>query len=194
MTPWPTQHFTAEDLDAFHVEALSSEMQLHLETCDECRRMVALDRKVLAMMTRLPSYGPKDGFADRVMARVVVGSPAPVPVLSYPKLTRPRLVALTALAAGLVASIAWSSANRAILDGWLDGGGATVWNWGNTIWQQSVAFLASQPWYEGLRAMSAGPGRMAILAVATIGLYTSGLIALRRLVAPSSGSVSDVRA
>ena len=184
MTPWPTQHFTADDLDAFHTEALSNEMQLHLETCEDCRRLAVLDRRVLAMMDRLPSFGPRDGFADRVMARVTVGSPAPVPVLSYPKLTRRRIAALSALAAGMVASVAWSTINRGLLESWLDR---------TSLWQQGLSLLAAQPWYDSIRSVSGEPVRLAVIAACTIGLYATGLIALRRLVTPT-GSVSNARA
>lgn len=193
MTPWPTHHFTADDLDAFHTEALSSEMQLHLETCEDCRRLVVLDRRVLAMMDRLPSFGPRDGFADRVMARVTVGSPAPVPVLSYPRLTRGRMVALTAMVAGMVASVAWSTVNRALLEGWLDQTSTTLWNLGTSLWQQGLSLLAAQPWYDSIRSVSGEPIRLGLIAACTIGLYATGLLALRRLVTPTD-SVSNARA
>ena len=194
MTPWPTNHFTADDLDSFHTEALSSEMQLHLETCDDCRHLVVLDRQVLAMMNRLPSLGPRDGFADRVMAQVTIGSPAPVPMLSYPRLTRPRIAALTALAAGMVASVAWSAVNRALLEGWLDRTSAGLWNVATSLWQQGLSLLATQPWYDSMREVSGEPVRLAAIAALAIGLYATGIFALRRLVTPSSGSVSDARA
>ena len=194
MTPWPTKHFTADDLDAFHSEALSSEMQLHLETCEDCRTLAVLDRQVLAMMDRLPSFGLRDGFADRVMARVTVGSPTPVPVLSYPRFTRRRIAALSALAAGMVASIAWSTANQLLLEVWLDRTSATLWNWGTVLWQQGMSLLVAQPWYHSIREVSGEPVRLVVIAAATIGLYASGIVALRRLVTPSSGSASDARA
>ncbi len=193
MTPWPTHHLTADDLDAFHTEALSTEMQLHLETCEDCRRLVVLDRRVLAMMNGLSSFGPRDGFADRVMARVTIGSPAPVPVLSYPRFTQSRLATLSALAAGMVTSIAWSTVNRALLDAWLDRTSATLWNVGTSLWQQGHSFLAAQPWYDSIRSVSGEPVRLALIAACVIGLYATGLVALRRLVTPS-GSVSNARA
>ena len=112
---WPTMHFTADDLDAFHTEALSNEMRLHLETCDQCRRLVVEDRELLTRLDALGDYGPHAGFADRVMARVAIGGPIAVPVLSFPRFTAQRIAAMIALAAGLVASVAWSAANRALL-------------------------------------------------------------------------------
>ena len=106
------KHFSADDLDAFHTEALSSEMRIHFDACEDCRRLAVLDREVLAMMNRLPSYGPQAGFANRVMGRVEIVSPGPVPVLSFPKLTGRRIAAVTTLAAGMIVSVAWSAATR----------------------------------------------------------------------------------
>jgi hypothetical protein len=194
MTPTPTKHFTADDLDAFHTEALSSEMRLHFETCPDCRQLAALDREVLAMVNRLRSYEPRDGFADRVMARVQIAAPAPVPVLSFPKLTTRRRAALTAVAAGMLVSIAWSVANRSLLDGWLDGTGAALWNSGTALWQQTLAALTTAPWFEAVRQVSSTPVRLAAGALLAVGLYAGGLMALRRLVTPSSGTVSNAQA
>ncbi len=191
MTPTPTMHLTADDLDAFHTEALSSEMRLHFESCPDCRRLAALDREVLAMMHRLPSYGPRDGFADRVMARVQIASPAPVPVLSFPRLTTHRRAALTAIAAGMLVSVAWSVANRSLLDGWLDGTGAALWNSGTALWQHTLASLTAAPWFEAVRQFSAAPVRLVAGGLLAVGLYAGGLMALRRLVTPSSGTVSN---
>lgn len=194
MTPTPTTHFSADDLDAFHTEALSSEMRLHFETCPDCRRLAALDREVLSMMNRLPSYGPRDGFGDRVMARVQIASPAPVPVLSFPRLTTPRRAALGALAAGMLVSVAWSVANRSLLDAWLDGTGAALWHSGTAFWQQTLAALTAAPWFETLRQLSATPVRLVAGGLLAFGLYAGGLMALRRLVTPSAGTVSNAQA
>lgn len=194
MTPWPTKHLTADDLDAFHVEAPSEEIRLHLETCEECRQLVVLDHRVLRMLESLPAMTPGTEFADRVMAQVTLGQPAPVPVLSYPKLTRPRLAALTASAAGIVASVAWSSANRALLDRWLDSGTAALWNLGTTTWQTLAGVVTSQPWFETVRQLASTPTRVGLLAVVMLGMYGTGLLALRRLVTPSAGTVSNARA
>lgn len=182
-----TNHLAADDLDAFHTEALRSEMRLHLEGCEDCRRLVALDREVLSMMKRLPSYGPRAGFADRVMARVEVAVPTPVPVLSFPKLTTRRLGALAALAAGMVVSVAWSAANRAVLDGWLHGAESALWSSGAALWQQTLAVMTGTSWFESLRQLSGAPVRLAATVVLVIGSYAGGVVALRRLVMPSAG-------
>lgn len=196
MTPTPTNHFTADDLDAFHTEALSSEMRLHFETCPDCRRLAALDREVLSMMNRLPSYGPRDGFESRVMARVQIATPAPVPVpvLSFPKLTTPRLAALTTLAAGMAVSVIWSVANRPLLEGWLEGTGAALWTSGTALWQHTLTALTAAPWFETVRQLSATPVRLVAGFLVAVGLYAGGLMALRRLVTPSAGTVSNAQA
>jgi len=194
MTTWPTKHFTADDLDAFHSEALSSEMRLHLESCPDCQKLAKLDREVLALLRELPSYAPRADFGERVMSRVTVEKPGPVPVLSFPRLTRRRIAALTALAAGMVASVAWSSSNRVLLDAWLDGTAASLFNWGSALWQNGVAELTAQPWFETVRQVSDTPLRLALAAVAMVGLYGSGIFALRRLVTPSAGTVSNAGA
>ncbi len=188
------KHFTADDLDAFHTEALSSEMRLHLEACEDCRRLAALDREVLSMMNRLPSYGPGDGFASRIMTRVQLAAPVPVPVLSFPTLTGRRVAAVIATAAGMVASVAWSATNRSLLDRWLDGTGAALWNSGTVLWHQTLAALATAPWFETIRQLSATPVRLAAGAIVVLGLYLGGLTALRRLATPSAGTVSSARA
>ena len=191
MTTSLTKHFTADDLDAFHTEALSSEMRIHLETCEDCRRLAVLDREVLTMMSGLRTYGPRDGFSDRVMARVTVATPAPVPVLSFPKLTRRRIAALSALAAGMVASVAWSFAYRSVLDGWLDGAGAALWTSGTALWAQSLAAIASVPWLTSLQEAMASPGRLVVGLIVVTGGYAAGLMALRRLVNSSAGAASN---
>lgn len=191
MKPWPTKHLTADDLDAFHSEAPHGEMQLHLETCDDCRYLVAADRELVELLGRLPAHQPPSGFADRVMARVALGELAPVPVLSYPKLTRARVTALTALAAGILLSVAWSTANRGLLDGWLNGLEAAITGTGWTALRAAMASLVDQPWYETGRRFIGTPGRVAMAVAATLALYLSGLAALRRLITPSATAVSN---
>jgi hypothetical protein len=191
---WPTKHITADDLDAFHSEALSNEMRLHLETCDQCQRLVATDRELLSLLGRLEPLEPRAGFEDRVMARVSVGGARSVPILSFPKLTRPRLVAMTALAAGLVASVAWSAVNRSLLQSWLTGLSrglvATGWTW----LRAAGANLTEQPWFDLVRDTLGSPGRVAVTVVVFLAVYAVGLLALRRLITPSVEAASGASA
>lgn len=193
MTPWPVKHLTADDLDAFHSEALTREMQLHLETCEDCRFLVAADRELVELLGRLPAYEPREGFTDRVMTRVAVSAPAPVPVLSFPKLTRPKLAWIMAAAAGICLSVAWSAANRSVLDGWLAASQAALTASGTTAWQAALATVTGQAWFESVRELIGSPLRTVAVIAASAVLYLSGLVALYRLITPS-GSVSNVRA
>lgn len=193
MTPLTAKHLTADDLDAFHSEALTREVQLHLETCEECRSLVAADRLVVNLLGRLPAHEPRPGFTDRVMTRVAVSAPVPVPVLSFPKLNRTRVIGLMAAAAGICLSVAWSAANRTALDGWLVATQSTVLDSGTVLIQSIMANLAGQSWYESARQLLGSPVRTAIVVAASGVLYFSGIVALRRLITPS-GSVSNARA
>jgi len=194
MTPWPTKHLTADDLDAFHTEALSSEMRMHFESCEDCRRLAALDREVVVMLQQVPSFSPRAGFSDRVMARVQIATPVPVPVLSFPRLTRRRIAALTSLAAGLVLSVAWSSANRTLLEAWLQGAESVLLKSATALWQQAFAAMTSAAWFEPIRQLSDTPIRLAAGAALVVGSYAAGLLALRRLATPSAASSSNVGA
>ena len=121
------------------------------------------------------------------MARVEIAVPAPVPVLSFPKLTTRRVAALAALAAGMIISVGWSAANRAVLDGWLDGAESALWSAGATLWQQALAVMTATSWLESLRQLSGAPVRLAAVAIVVIGSYAGGVVALRRLVTPAAG-------
>jgi hypothetical protein len=191
---WPTKHFTADDLDAFHTEALSNEMRLHLETCEQCRRLVVEDRAVLAQLATLGDYGPRADFADRVMARVAIDGPAAVPVLSYPRFTARRAAIMGTLAAGLVASVAWSAANRVLLDGWLRriGSALTSTGW---AWLRGIgAALNEQPWFGTVSQLWESPARLVATIVVFLGSYLLGVMILRRLITPSVEAVSGANA
>lgn len=194
MTTWPPKHLTADDLDAFHSEALGSDVRAHLDTCAECRDLVVLDRRVLAMLAQMPSLAPRAGFADGVLSRVRIADPTPVPVLSYPRLTRGRAAAIVATVVGMAASAAWSVANRSLLDAWLDRTATGLLNTGTALWQNGLTFVASQPWFETVRQLSGTPARLVLASVVAVGVYATGLVALRRLVTPSTGTVSNAGA
>ena len=191
MKPWPTKHFTAEDLDAFHSEALSEEMRLHLETCDECQRLVASDQVVLKGLRALPGFAPRPGFENRVMARIRIPATGRVPLLSFPKLRRRELTLAASIALAVLVSALWSATHRTVLDGWIEAARSQLWG---TLWlgiRGLAANLVEQPWFAWVRETLAAPTR----AAATIGVglagYLAGLLALRRLVTPSSPAVPD---
>ena len=194
MKPRTSNHFTADDLDAFHTGALSAEVRLHLETCVECKLLVAADRQVLELLGSMTILAPSAGLVDRVISQVQIAEPVPVPVLSYPKFTRPRIAAAVALAAGMIASVGWSSVYGALLQQWLDGSTAALWNFGTSAWQTAAGILTSQPWFESARQFSDAPFRLALFAAVLVGCYGTGLLALRRLVTPAAGTVPNVGA
>jgi anti-sigma factor RsiW len=191
---WPTKHFTADDLDAFHSEALSNEMRLHLETCDQCRRLVATDRQLLALLEQLPSYAPSVRLADSVMRKVAISGPAPVPILSFPSVRGPRLAALVALAAGLVASVAWSASNQAFLQRLLDSASTEVFARGWTWLQAAGTRLTEQPWFGRVAETWDSPVRLTLTVIAGLVAYSLGLVALRRLITPSVEEVPNANA
>lgn len=181
---WPTKHFTADDLDAFHSEALSREMRLHLETCESCRQLVVADRQLLAQLSQLPRLSPRPDFAKRVLARVSIRDTGPVPVLSFPKVPRRAWAPAAAFAAALVLSVAWSVVNRSALDGWIGAGVALLTDTGLAV----VRFLGQQPWYGRAMEIGASPVRLGLLLGLALLLSGAGLAALRRLVTPSAGA------
>jgi hypothetical protein len=194
MSPWPAQHLTYDDLDAFHSGALAHELQLHLETCAMCQELVAADRDVVTALGALPALAPSAGFADRVMARVRVPARARVPLLSFPRVGRARLAWLGGLAAALVGSVAWSAANRPLIEAWLAATAATLERAGWAAVRTLAALVAEQPWFDAVRALGAAPLRLAVVAAAGLLLYATGVIALRRLLTPSAGPASDAAA
>lgn len=188
-----TPHLTTDDLDAFHSGSLDSTSRLHIETCDRCRALVVADRDLLAAFERLPHLAPSEGFADRVMAQVVVAKPARVPVISFPKLSKRRVALLGGLAAGMTASAVWSVAFRPELEALLSSLGGAAAQLGWTAVRATAAGVSELPWFDAARAWLA-PSRLVPTLLGIAVLYGSGVMALRRLVTPTTGPVSGARA
>ena len=191
MTSLPTLHLTTDELDSFHSGSLSREARFHLETCSACQALTVSDRDLLAQLERVPALQTGPGFEDRVMARVAIMTPAPVPVLSFPALTRRRMIALAALAAGIVASVAWSATNRAFLDEMLGVAGSGLVDAGWAAFRGLAAVAAEQPWYQTVRQAITAPVPIALLSIAIVAIFASGLVVLRRLISPSATTVSS---
>ena len=187
MTRWPNNHFTADDLDAFHSASLSVEAQNHLAECTECRALVQQDRALVAALQALPGFDPAPGLADRVVARV--RQPA---ALALPPSRSRRLALAAMVAVAIGASGVWSLFNRSLLLGWLDDGAAEV---GRSLWvalRVAAANLAEQPWVASVGALVSSSGRAALLGGLLLAGYAAALIALRRLLASPSPAVSHV--
>ncbi|HLB54312.1 MAG TPA: hypothetical protein VJK71_04340 [Gemmatimonadales bacterium] len=173
---WPTQHLTAEDLDAFHSASLTREAAQHLEDCSQCHALVHQDRALLQALESLPVFAPRADFADRVLARV--HRPAPLTV----RIRKPRSVALAALILiGLGASAGWSIINRALLASWID---ATAMEIGRSIWIGFATLaqnLSEQPWVSGLLQVGSSTPALVALGSALLIGYPAAMMALRRL-------------
>jgi anti-sigma factor RsiW len=78
----PTSHLPPWTLDALAEDELTyserSLAQAHLDGCDQCAAELEAMRSVAAALNALPHFEPSAGFAEAVMARVVV-RPAEAP-------------------------------------------------------------------------------------------------------------------
>jgi hypothetical protein len=202
MTPVPGSHLTPDDFDAWLTGALAPAAEEHLASCPACHERAATEREIATLLGALPLMSPAPGFADRVMARVTV--PQPIAVRSLHSL-RQRIFATrrsAALAAGLLVlvagsmagSIAWTLGHQqtlAALGDWL------AMRAGQAAWL-GVRGIASnfieQPWFAGLRALAANPGRLGIVCALAAAAYIGGVLALRRLLALPTQQVAHAGA
>lgn len=197
MSPRPPVHLSADDLDAFLTDSASPEALQHVAFCDDCRATVHADRALIAALHGLPTLMPREGFADRVMARVSLAMPAPLVVpLPWPRRLLKDRRAMATAAATLVAmgaSAAWSAANRELLDGWIQfvSTQGTEWLWGSL--QAAAAALAEQPWYAPVRDLLLSPVRTAAVTATGLMAWAGGIFALRRLVALPTGALPHAR-
>jgi hypothetical protein len=187
----PTPHLTPDELDAFHSGSLASDPRLHLETCADCQQLALADRDLVQQLGRLPPLQARPDLSDRVMARVSIGPPVAVPILSFPRLTRERRAVLVALAAGIMLSVVWSAANRALLDQWLSVAGSSVLDTGWAAVRAVTVLAAQLPWYRLVRDLATDPMTAILLALALLVVFAAGLVVLRRLIAPSAATVSS---
>jgi hypothetical protein len=173
---WPIRHLTAEDLDAFHSASLSLEATKHLDECSECRSLVERDQALLELFETLPSFAPRAGLADRVMAQLA--QPVSVPV----RAPRRRPLALAASVAVLLSgSAVWSLFNRPLLGSWMARLGSAIreflWDGLATIAQN----LADQPWLASVREFAGSGARLAVTVTILLIGYTAAMVAFRRL-------------
>jgi hypothetical protein len=163
---------------------------------------VRAEREIAEQIAALPLMSPAEGFADRVMASVVI--PDPFAIRSW-QATRRRLFTTPkafAHAAGLLlfllgsmaGSVAWSLTHQATL--------ASIGSWfiaqgGQAVWL-SIQGLASnfieQPWYSGIKGLIENPGRLALYSGLASFMYLGGLLALRRLLAVPTQQVAHAGA
>jgi hypothetical protein len=173
---WPIRHLTAEDLDAFHSASLTLEAKQHLNECTECRSLVERDRALLESLEALPSFAPRAGLADRVIAKIAQPVPSPVRQPSR------RPLALAASVAVLLGgSVVWSLFNRPLLGSLIARVGGAVrgflWDGLATIAQN----LSDQPWITTVQQFAGSGARLIVIGVVLLAGYTAALVAFRRL-------------
>lgn len=201
MTPGPGPHLTPDELDAWLAGMLPAPAQEHLSQCPACRERAELEREVVGLLQAVPLLSPRPGFADRVMAQVVVPEPARVPALAGIRgaLATRRGVALAAgvvvlLVASMAGSIAWMLAQQTTL--------VAVGQWilgqvGQVAWvgvRGVASIVVEQPWFESFQALAAHPVRLGLAVGGAVAAYLIGLLALRRLLALPSQQVAHAGA
>jgi hypothetical protein len=191
MTRPPDSHLSPDQIDAWLAGTLDPGVRRHVDHCHTCLEQLRAEQEVTEQIAALPLLSPSAGFADRIMASVVV--PDPFAIRSI-QATRSRLFATpksSALAAGLallllgsmVVSIMWTLSHQgtlAAIGSWLLAqGGEAAW-----LGIRGVASnLIEQPWYTGFRALAENPARLALVSGLTSLAYLGGVVALRRLLA-----------
>lgn len=184
-------HLSADEIDSWLAGTLSPEWQQHLDRCQACLERARAEREIVEHIAAVPLLAPEEGFADRVMAAVVIPDPFAIRSLQA---TRRRLFATRkslAVAASLsllllgsmAASIAWSLTHQetlASLGSWLlSQGGQIAW----LSLRGLASNLMEQPWYDGIRSLLDSPGRLALGSAVASAVYLGGVLALRRLLA-----------
>jgi hypothetical protein len=202
MTPVSGPHLTPDDFDAWLTGALPPAEQDHLAQCLVCRERAETEREVVELLGALPLMSPAPGFSERVMARVTVPRPQVVPVLASLRnrvfATR-RSMALAAsllvlVAGSMTGSIVWTLGHQdtlAALGEWLTAqAGQAAW-----LGVRGVASnFMEQPWFAGLKALAASPGRLALASALALIAYFGGVLALRRLLALPARQVAHASA
>lgn len=109
-TDHPSEQLLQEHADGVLAAAELAGVEAHLAACARCRAELEAWRLVFAELAELPRLAPSAGFAERVMARVVVPLPLRVRVLArlrrwldtlFPLPATPRTWATAAAAAAV---------------------------------------------------------------------------------------------
>ena len=198
MTRPSESHLSADEIEAWLTGALAPALQRHVDQCQVCLEQLRVEREIADQIAALPLLSPAPGFSDRVMASVIVPDPFAIRSLQA---TRSRLLAtpksfalaasLTLLLLGSMAgSILWSLTHQQTLmslGSWLlTQGGQAAW-----FGVRSVASnFIEQPWYDSARALVQNPSRLALVSALASLAYLSGVVALRRLLAPPTQQVA----
>jgi hypothetical protein len=198
MTRLSGPHLSPDDFEAWLSGALAPELQRHLDECQACLEQARAERDIADQIALLPLMSPGEGFADRVMAAVVVPDPFAIRSLQATRrrlFATPKSLAFAAslallLMGSMAGSIAWTFTHQETM--------ASVGTWllsqGTQAAWLGVRGLASnfieQPWYNGIRSLVETPARLALLSALASLAYLVGVFALRRLLAVPTQQVA----
>jgi hypothetical protein len=191
MSRLPESHLTPDQIDAWLAGALDAEAQRHVDSCPLCLEQLRAEGEIAEQVAALPLWTPSPGFADRVMASVILPDPFAIRSLQATRrrwFSTPRAIAVAATLAlvvvgSMTGSIVWTLNHQetlASLGSWLlSQGGEAAW-----IGLRGLASnFIEQPWYSGFRTLAESPGRLALVSALASLAYLGGVVALRRLLA-----------
>lgn len=188
MTDSPLTHLTADELDAIHEGQRMLRATSHLETCSDCRALLATDTKLIAALEGLPTWDPSAEFVTRVMSRIDRPAlrPAAVAAPGVPtpreRSARRRVLVASLLTSGLVtAGFAWAFVDPETAVGLVQ---PAFQQLTGSLWTTIQALSANtveQPWFSTFRDAMATPARAVPVLFAAAGLYAVALLGLRRL-------------
>jgi hypothetical protein len=196
MTPVSGPHLTPDDFDAWLAGALAPASEDHLAQCLVCRERAETEREIVELLGTLPLMSPSPGFAERVMARVSIPTLASLRNRIFATRRSMTLAAsvLVLVAGSMAGSVVWTLGHQdtlAALGGWLTAqAGQVAW-----LGVRGVASnFMEQPWFAGLKALAAHPGRLGLASALALTAYLVGVLALRRLLALPAQQVAHASA
>jgi hypothetical protein len=191
-------HLSPDEIDAWLAGQLDQALQQHLDHCQACLERARAEREIVDHISALPLMSPAPGFADRVMAAVVVPDPFAIRSLQATRrrlFATPRSLAVAAslallLLGSMAGSIAWTLANQ---DTMTNLGNWLVTEAGQAAWLGFRGFASNvieQPWYDTARSLAENPVRLAVASALATFAYLGGVFALRRLMAAPTQQVA----
>lgn len=69
-------HMTPEEVQLWAEGLLPAARVPHLADCQACLQVAERERTFVVELARLPRLAPREGFADRVLARVQIPTPS----------------------------------------------------------------------------------------------------------------------
>ncbi len=185
MTSAAASHLTGDELDAAIDGTPGSRAASHLETCSDCRLLVAADRDLVRRLAQLPQLEPAPGFERRVLAQVAIGGSRAVAAPTERSLAARRRMWWGGLAVGgsVAAALGWAALNPAAAAGVAS---PVVGQAGHALWhalQGATNAAHDLGWLAGIRGAIATPLR--VLGFAAVGgaIYAAALGGLGRLLA-----------